>query len=491
MHHIVNTVEVEEDFVGLPDRYYPQVKASVDDFHKYQDLGMIPSHGDFIPAVHYPPITRYPEITQEDMFRGYNMPEDGLIDIYVHIPFCPKRCIYCHYPSIYGGTDAQKDEYLAAMETEMDIYLRQLNISRFVPRTILIGGGTPTDLTPAQLKHFLTYFTNRVDLSSCRQFNYDVDPWTLVGPDGLERLKIMRDFGVDRLTIGIQSLTPEIIRKMNRAHDKAVALESIQNTLDYGYQLDIEFIFGYPMQTYENWIRDLEEAVTLGAHEIQVYRLKLEAYGDQTGIIKTVRDLHPNSIPSPEMTIALKNLTVQVLAEHGYHENLRRVFTKEKKYISRYAFNQCCNLYDQIGLGQTAFSSLRNRFALNTQFFPHYYKSIEEGRLPVNRGYVRNEEAQQRWAAILPLKNYWIRKNHYKKVTGVAIEDSVVYPWIQCYKEYGLVTEDEKHIHLTPVGGLFADETVELMYELPFIPFEPEFYKNGPLNPYLLNTTLI
>ena len=88
----------------------------VDDFHEMQKLGLHCNHGDFIPAGHYPPITKYPPITQEEMFRGYVPPADGLMDVYIHIPFCPKRCIYCHYPSIYGGPDSEKDRYLDAME---------------------------------------------------------------------------------------------------------------------------------------------------------------------------------------------------------------------------------------------------------------------------------------------------------------------------------------------------------------------------------------
>ncbi len=472
------------------EKYFEKADQMVDVYHKYQELGMIVKHGDFIPAVHYPPITKYPLITQEEAFKGYSVPEDGMIDIYVHIPFCRKRCVFCHYPSIYGGTSSQKDEYLAALEKEMDLYLQQLGINKLKPRSILVGGGTPTDLTPSQLKHYLEFFTKRVDLSSCLQYNYDVDPWTLVGPDGHERLKIMKDFGVNRLTIGIQSLTPEIMKLMNRSHDKATAIESIKNTLDYGYQLDIEFIYGYPHQTYENWIQDLEEATSLGSHEIQLYRLKYEAYGDQVGLINNFRITHPEQVPSTEMTMKLKQIGINVLAAHGYHENLGRVYTKKRNYISRYAFNQCCNLYDQIGLGQTAFSSLRDRFILNTQQFPEYYKSIQEGRLPLNRGYVRDFEAQQRWSAILPLKNFKIRKKYFEKKVGIPFNKSYVYPTIETMKKYDLVYEDENYVSLTELGRFFPDEVVELMYAPKFAPFEPMYYNDGPLNPYLLNEKL-
>ena len=460
----------------------------VADFHEMVKLGLHCKHGDFVPAVHYPPITKYPPITQEEMFKGYTPPANGLMDVYYHIPFCPKRCIYCHYPSQYGASEGEKDHYIDAMSKEIDIYKALLGMDKIKLRVALAGGGTPTDLTPKQLDRFLKMFTSKCDMSHLRQFNYDVDPWTLVGPDGHERLKIMRDYGVDRLTIGIQSLNEDIIRKMNRSHDKKTALESIKNTLAYGYQLDIEFIFGYPGQTLESWFEDLKEMVTLDSPEIQFYRLKVEAYGDQQGLIKKVEEIHPEDVPPVDDTMRMKQMAIDYLAEHGYHENLRRVFTKKRTDISLYAFNQCCLLYDQMSFGQTAFSSLRDRFVLNTQHFDEYYQKISEGKLPFNRGYVRDAEAQQRWCIILPLKNWKFRKNHFKGMTGVDVETTKFWPILQKLKKFGLAEDvSDNMMQLTPLGAFFADEVVECFYDPRFIPFPRERYNEGPLSPYVVN----
>src|SRR5208337_174530 len=98
--------------------------------------------GDFFPSVHYPPITMYSPITEEALFRTYTVPDDGLFDIYAHIPFCQQRCLFCHYPVKLGkGREAEKDTYLAAMEKEMDIYMRRLGVDRIHARSILVGGG--------------------------------------------------------------------------------------------------------------------------------------------------------------------------------------------------------------------------------------------------------------------------------------------------------------------------------------------------------------
>jgi oxygen-independent coproporphyrinogen III oxidase len=455
----------------------------IKDYRVLQKAGLIPLDGDFFPSVHYPPITMYSPISEDELFKTYTLPADEMFDIYVHIPFCIKRCVFCHYPSLYNAPDSEKDRYLDALEKEIDIYMQRLGINKIKVRTILVGGGTPTDLTPAQLKRFLEYFTSRLDLSKCKQFNYDVDPSTLVGTVGLERLRIMRSFGVDRLTIGVQSFDDKILIKMNRSHDSVVALESIKNSQELGYQINIEFIFGYPGQNTDNWIDVLETAINTKADEIQLYRLKVIPYGDQQGTIRKIRKIDPQKILSAETDVLLKQIAINLLASHGYIENLRRVYTKKKSNISLYAFNQCCNLFDEIGFGLTAFSSLRDRFGLNTQFFDEYYRAIDEQRLPLNRGIVRTREEQIRWAIILPLKNYFIRKKYFEKVTGVSIED-VFRDKFEMLTEFGLIAEDNNRIELTNLGTFFADEVVEQFHQKAYIPFPETNYAEGPFNPH-------
>jgi oxygen-independent coproporphyrinogen-3 oxidase len=369
----------------------------------------------------------------------------------------------------------------------MDILLSRLGVQNLQPRSILIGGGTPTDLSVEQLRRFLEAFTARVRIGPGVQFNYDVDPATLTGTDGEARLRSLREYGVNRLTIGVQSLRDDILRSMNRDHDAATARTSVASSLAMGFKVNIEFIFGYPGQTLDTWLDVIEEAIRLGPDEIQLYRLKVVPYGDQRGTIERVRQVRSRDIPGLADTMMMKQAAIHVLREHGYTENLRRVFTRDRANISRYAFNQCCMLFDQVGIGQTAFSSLRDRFALNTPSFDEYYGSIAAGHLPVNRGLVRSLDDQMRWAIILPLKNYSLRPRHFHRATGVALESSPFHARLQILREHGLVDVAESEFRLTPLGAFFADEVVELFHARPYIPFPESNYEPGLLNPYSLN----
>jgi oxygen-independent coproporphyrinogen III oxidase len=467
-----------------------KARTRIEDFRRFQQLGMVPLDGDFFPSgVHYPPITMYKPTTQEAFFNSYTLPEDGRFDVYVHIPFCIRRCVFCHYPSLYKASESEKDKYLDALEKEMDLCMALLGIDKIRIRSILLGGGTPTDLTPAQLRRFLDFFTARADMSKCTQFNYDVDPATLVGPEGLERLRIMRDYGVDRLTIGVQSLDEEILRTMRRSHGVDVALESIENSRKLDYMVNIEFIFGHPGQTVENWIDVMQKAIDIQVDEIQLYRLKVIPYGDQRGTIEKVRGLRPEDIPSPETAIHMKQIAIEMLNRNGYHERLRRVFTRNTKIYSHYAYNQCCNLKDELGLGLSAFGSLHDRFYINTQFFDEYYKAIQAGRLPISRGIVRDRDQQIRWAAVLPLKNHWLKKGRFEQVAGIPIGE-VFQDRFATLKEHGLIEEDDRKIRLTQLGAFLADEVVEQFHSREYIQFPESNYADGPLNPYRVDSTV-
>jgi len=456
----------------------------LDKYRELKRLGFINKKGEFFPSVHYPPITMYKPISQEEMFAGYTLPDDGLFDVYAHIPFCKQRCVYCHYPVKLGEQSLEKDKYLDALEKEMDIYMGILGINKIRARSILVGGGTPTYLTIQQLKRFLDFFTKRLDLSKCTQINYDVDPNTLLGNEGRERLQIMRDYGVDRLTIGINSLNPLILKYMNRHHTVEQALEAIEESRKFGYKLNIEFIYGYPGQTIEDWIDDIEFAMSLDVDEIQLYRLKVEAYGDFQGPIKKIVRNRELPVPSDEEALTMKKIAIDMLTSRNFTENIRRVFGRSRKIYSHYAWNQCCMLYDEVGFGLTAFSSLRDRFVLNTQYFDEYYASIESGRLPLNRGLVRSKEEQKRWAIVLPIKNSFVNKSLYKERTGESLEN-VFREKIDRLKNYGLVVEDEKKLQTTKLGAFLADEVAQQFHNPEYIPFPQDQYEMGPLNPYL------
>lgn len=452
-----------------------------------QQLGLICDDGDFVPSVHYPPITQYEPCDPEKYLASYTQPADGKMDVYVHIPFCIQHCTFCHYPGMTGERREEKTKYVDYLIREMDIYLNYFGLKSIKPRSILLGGGTPSSLHPELLDHFLNEFDKRLDMSACKQYNIDLGPNSIIGDEGTEKCRIMKEHGITRLTIGLQSLTDDVLKLMNRPHNAREGIESVYKALEYGFDVNVEFIYGHPGETIDNWLEVMEQAVRLPMAEIQLYRLKVQAYGDFQGRINRYRRGNsPLDIPDFKTTMIMKQMAIDLLNENGFNESIRRVYTKNKKVFSHYAYNQCCNQYDQVGFGLTGFSSYRDRFDINTQYFEEYYKAIDAGRLPINRGLIRPKEEQARWAIVLPLKNRDVRKSEFKARSGYDFDE--VFPTkVALLKQYGLLEDNGKVVGLTELGKFVADEVCEQFNSIPYIPFPRERYAEGPLNPYLNN----
>ena len=449
-----------------------------------QSLGLVCRDGDFVPSVHYPPITEYPNCDVDEYLSDYQYPADGYMDVYVHIPFCIQHCLYCHYPGMVGECREEKEKYIRYLLREIDMYRARFQVDRLRPRSILLGGGTPSYLPPALFEHFLSSLGERLDFSACRQYNIDLEPNSLLGDEGLRRLESMKRHGLTRLTIGIQSLDDTVLKIMNRPHDAAMAVDAVQRAVEYGFDVNIEFIYGHPGETFDNWMEVMDKAVKLPVGEIQIYRLKVQAYGDKQGTInRYARGTGTKDIPDFRATMMMKQIAIDILNEHGFHETLRRVYAKDKRVFSHYAYNQCCHLYDQVGFGITGFSSYHDRFDINSMYFAEYYRMIDEGRLPITRGYVRSLHEQIRQAIVLPLKNRSVIKADFLKRTGVHFDD-VLRDKTRVLKEYGLIEDNGKVVKLTEIGGFLADEVCEEYNSNDFKPFPADRYADGPLHPY-------
>ena len=109
------------------DKYVAEAHEWTKKLNDLQRWGLECKDGDFVPSVHYPPITQYPLSSEEEVFEGYTLPADGRTDLYVHFPFCQQHCTFCHYPGLTGPRPEEKEKYLTALEKEFDLYLRRFD----------------------------------------------------------------------------------------------------------------------------------------------------------------------------------------------------------------------------------------------------------------------------------------------------------------------------------------------------------------------------
>ncbi|MFA5139159.1 MAG: coproporphyrinogen-III oxidase family protein [Elusimicrobiota bacterium] len=455
--------------------------------YRYEELkreGLIADKGLFVPSLFYPPLHRYPPAAEEDLLKGLPIGASTPIGVYVHFPFCLKQCVFCHYAVHTTASEGDKDRYLDMLEREIGLFRSRLGVETLRTRSVLVGGGTPTHLSPAQLERFLKLLSSRFSRSPASQISYDVDPSTILGPVGAERLKALRAHGVSRLTMGAQSFDDGLLKKMNRPHTAKDILAAVAQAREAGFRsIGLEFIFGYPGLTLEKWAQTLRAAAAAGVEEVHLYRLKVIPYGSGKGAIVSDFDARKDDYPSEREALVMKELAILMLEEAGYRENLTRVFTKTREDVSGYARDMCCLLADTAGFGLTAISSYRDRHCRNLRAFKEYYDRIERGRLPYEDGKIRSPDEQLRWALIRPLKNWHVDKAVYKRTTGTPL-DSVFRAKIGTLKKHGLLEEDAKKLVLTRKGRFFADEVCHQFYHPDHLPFPKDAYAPGELSPY-------
>ena len=450
-----------------------------------KNSGILPDNGNkFFPVIGYPPLTMFNDMDQAPLFADFQNRPTRPLAAYAHIPFCPSRCTFCHWITKTKSKSDEVDVYLDYLEREMALYTRQMGVSSAPARSVLIGGGTPTYLSPRQMERFLRAFTRYFDLSDCTQFSVEAEPGTLLGQDGLEKLSIMKDYGVHRISLGVQSFDDAILAYMGRVHTHADTLAAIENMRTAGIDnIFIDLIYAYPNQTVEQWTEQMLQAVALDIEGYQLYRLRIKQHGDRQGNILTQFNKRPDHFPPADDALLMKYLGIMISEHHGYYEHQTRIFARREEDMSHYLRDWTSNLYDVAGVGVSSWSNLRGVFSLNVgdQSLANYYGLIDQGKVPINRGKIRTHDDEVRRSFLLPLKNMKVDKRAFTARTGETIGDyfGAEVAWLT---ELGMVEEDDSHIWLTKRGRFFADEVTSQFFDPNYLPF-PDVARPPAINP--------
>ena len=227
--------------------------------------------------------------------------------IYIHIPFCKRRCIYCDF---FSTTQSEKKPaYIHALCQELEIrkdYLEGEDIE-----TIYLGGGTPSQLTHEELEAIFTYIykTYRV--------NPDAEITLEANPDDLtpEYVAMLRQLPINRISMGIQTFQEETLKLLHRRHTTTQAIEAFQRCREVGFQnISIDLMYGLPGETLETWKEDLQQAIDLRPEHISAYHL---IYEEDTTLWK-LREQHQVEEADEDLSVSLFSTLIDKLTEAGY-----------------------------------------------------------------------------------------------------------------------------------------------------------------------------
>lgn len=304
-----------------------------------------------------------------DMHSWFN---GDSLSLYIHIPFCVKKCIYCDFLSFSYSVD-EADIYFHALFKEIDKWSGVLGTRMANIRTVYIGGGTPTCVGETSLARLLEKVHSCFNVNPDAEITVEANPGTI----NREKLDVLKSAGVNRLSLGIQSFNDDLLRCLGRIHTGDEGRKAIDLVIAAGFEnFNLDFIFGIPGETEELWLKDLEEAVSYEPTHISAYDLIVE---ENTPLFDLVEN-GKLKLPGEEFSRKLYESVIAKLGSYGYRHY-------EISNFARAGFECIHNkVYwtngDYLGVGLSACSSASGRRWRNHSSFSEYVqKSLK--RFPI------------------------------------------------------------------------------------------------------------
>lgn len=373
-----------------------------------------------------------------------------MASLYLHIPFCEHKCVYCDFYSIENMSSMEN--FLSALEIEIvrraEMYSKQESIE-----TIFFGGGTPSLLSARQFDRIFSLIHKHYRVNSDAEITCESNPGTVE----LNKLSEFHSAGFNRISFGIQSFHDDDLKFLTRIHSAAEAERAVESAYRTGFDnVSCDLIFALPHQTPARWKENLRRAIALQPKHISAYALIVE---DQTPLATMVKNKLVAPLPDEE-DAELYEITIDTLRSNGYEQYEVSNFA-QPGYFSRHNFNYW-NHTNYIGLGPSAHSFWKDSPSTgkrwwNVRSIQSYCEMMERNEFPVvgseeiDPGKFFNEEI------FLGLRSTGIDMNKLRQLFGENVLSNQ-HDLLKSYEKEGLLTVGREKIFLTPKGYAVCDE---------------------------------
>jgi oxygen-independent coproporphyrinogen-3 oxidase len=362
--------------------------------------------------------------------------------IYIHIPFCKQACHYCDFH--FSTSIKKKGEMVDMLCKELVLRKKELPGSRI--ETIYFGGGTPSLLIAEELKEIFDTIHSNFQVSDDAEITLEANPDDL----SIEKLKVLKESGINRLSIGVQSFFEEDLKLMNRAHNSKEALKSIQMAKEYFDNISIDLIYGIPGMTEERWRENLRIALDLGLPHFSCYALTVEPNTAlkkfiEKGVIKPVDD---------EAAKAHFEILVETLLNAGF---VHYEFSNYGKpgYFSR---NNTAYWFGKpyLGIGPSAHSFDGNSRKWNISNNSLYIKALQMDKLSMQVEKLSEVDKYNEYV-MTRLRTMWgISPEEVEEKFGLKYKTYLL-EQADTYLNKDLMIFKNENLHITAIGKFLGD----------------------------------
>jgi oxygen-independent coproporphyrinogen-3 oxidase len=386
-------------------------------------------------------------------------PADVPLGLYLHIPFCRKRCKFCYFRVYTDKTAQDVEAYLAALSREIELVSRLPVMGGRPFRFVYFGGGTPSFLSARQLASLVDRLRQNIDWTLAEEVTFECEPGTLSEP----KVHRLRELGVTRLSLGVENFSDAVLEENGRAHLSAEVYKSWEWITAAAFpNVNVDLIAGMVGETWDNWRDCVRRTVDLAPDSVTIYQMELP--------FNTVysQDSLGRHVETPVADWPTKRAWVDYafdrLIEAGYAVSSAYTLVRDPRKVN---FSYRDNLWhgsDLLATGVASFGHVSGVHYQNQPEWAGYVGMLDRGELPLSRGMRPTRHQLLVREMILQLKTGRLDAGYFRdKFAADILED-----WAEVWRQYaadGLLAIDGDQVALTRAGLLRADGLLPALFE--------------------------
>lgn len=407
-------------------------------------------------VANYPPFSVWTAdaVSSDARVALASAPQDVPLGLYLHIPFCRKRCHFCYF-RVYTDRNAREvEQYLDLVVREWELYARTAAVGGRPLDFVYFGGGTPSFLSTSQLDSLVTRLTDITPWRDAEEITFECEPGTLTEA----KLSAIRRMGVTRLSLGVENFDDRILELNGRAHRSPEIGRAYNFARAIGFpQINIDLIAGMLGETEDNWRTCIQRTLELEPDSVTIYQMELPFNTTISGDLLT----GGGRFHEPVADWATKRRWVreafEALERAGYHVGSAYTAVKDPKVTTFVYRDRLWQGADLVGLGVASFGHINGVHVQNLDKWDSYGPAIDRGEIPLARAYRPTDEERMIREFVLQLKRGSVRPQYFSDKYAIDVLARFREPLARLQQQGYLASAGPDRIALTRDGLLRVD----------------------------------
>jgi oxygen-independent coproporphyrinogen-3 oxidase len=416
----------------------------------------------------YPPFSFWKPSYLPDALAAVNgPPRPGTpLGLYLHIPFCRKRCKFCYFRVYTDKNASDISVYLDAITKEVELLSRTGCVGGRPLDYVYFGGGTPSYLSAAQLDGLMTRLREIMPWDQAREVTFECEPGTLQK----HKLEMLRKHGVTRLSLGVENFKPEILQYNGRAHLEEEIYRAFGWARDLGFpQINLDLIAGMVGEDWDNWKRCVSKTIELAPDCVTIYQMELPYNTVFSKELKVVGNDEPTlAVADWPTKRAWTKYAFDELVRAGYEVSSATTVVKSKtrtRFVYREALWRGADMF---GTGVASFGHVNGVHIQNVDTWEAYIEKLQQGELPLGRAFPTTERDRLVREVVLLLKTGHLDVPYFRDKYGVDIRETFRSAFEKLQRE-GWLNVSGARVDCTPDGLIQIDRHLPAFFDPQYI----------------------